>query len=30
MFFDPQGLLLIAGPCSLDNEAVCRAVVMGG
>ena len=26
MLFDPQRLLLIAGPCSLENEAVCRAV----
>ncbi len=25
MIFDPQKLLLIAGPCSLENEAVCRA-----
>jgi 2-dehydro-3-deoxyphosphooctonate aldolase (KDO 8-P synthase) len=24
--FDPQRLLLIAGPCSLEHEAVCRAV----
>ena len=24
--FDPQRLLLIAGPCSLEGEAVCRAV----
>lgn len=26
MLFDPQKLLLIAGPCSLENEKVCRAV----
>ncbi|MBI5693010.1 MAG: 3-deoxy-8-phosphooctulonate synthase [Verrucomicrobia bacterium] len=26
MLFDAQRLLLIAGPCSLENEAVCRAV----
>lgn len=26
MIFDPQKLLLIAGPCSLENERVCRAV----
>ena len=26
MLFDPQRLLLIAGPCSLENEATCRAV----
>jgi 2-dehydro-3-deoxyphosphooctonate aldolase (KDO 8-P synthase) len=26
MLFDPKRLLLIAGPCSLENEAVCRAV----
>ena len=25
MFFDPNKLLLIAGPCSLENENVCRA-----
>jgi 2-dehydro-3-deoxyphosphooctonate aldolase (KDO 8-P synthase) len=25
MLFDPQKLLLIAGPCSLENERVCRA-----
>jgi len=24
--FDPRRLLLIAGPCSLENEGVCRAV----
>ena len=24
--FDPKRLLLIAGPCSLENEKVCRAV----
>ena len=26
MLFDPTKLLLLAGPCSLENEAVCRAV----
>jgi len=26
MQFDPRRLLLIAGPCSLENESVCRAV----
>jgi 2-dehydro-3-deoxyphosphooctonate aldolase (KDO 8-P synthase) len=26
MLFDPDRLLLIAGPCSLENETVCRAV----
>lgn len=26
MLFDPKRLLLIAGPCSLENEAVCRSV----
>ena len=26
MLFDPNKLLLIAGPCSLENEGVCRAV----
>lgn len=26
MLFDPAKLLLIAGPCSLENETVCRAV----
>jgi 2-dehydro-3-deoxyphosphooctonate aldolase (KDO 8-P synthase) len=26
MIYDPARLLLIAGPCSLENEAVCRAV----
>jgi 2-dehydro-3-deoxyphosphooctonate aldolase (KDO 8-P synthase) len=26
MIFDPEKLLLIAGPCSLENEAVCRSV----
>ncbi|MDD2763639.1 MAG: 3-deoxy-8-phosphooctulonate synthase [Opitutaceae bacterium] len=26
MLFDPSRLLLIAGPCSLENEGVCRAV----
>lgn len=25
MIFDPKKLLLIAGPCSLENEKVCRA-----
>ena len=25
MLFNPQKLLLIAGPCSLENESVCRA-----
>jgi 2-dehydro-3-deoxyphosphooctonate aldolase (KDO 8-P synthase) len=25
MIFDPKKLLLIAGPCSLENESVCRA-----
>ena len=25
MLFDPNKLLLIAGPCSLENERVCRA-----
>ena len=25
MIFDPKKLLLIAGPCSLENETVCRA-----
>jgi 2-dehydro-3-deoxyphosphooctonate aldolase (KDO 8-P synthase) len=25
MLFDPSRLLLIAGPCSLENETVCRA-----
>ncbi len=25
MIFDPKKLLLIAGPCSLENEQVCRA-----
>jgi len=25
MLFNPQKLLLIAGPCSLENEQVCRA-----
>jgi len=29
MLFDPQRLLLIAGPCSLESEAVCRAVAEG-
>jgi 2-dehydro-3-deoxyphosphooctonate aldolase (KDO 8-P synthase) len=27
--FDPKRLLLIAGPCSLESEAVCRAVARG-
>lgn len=26
MIFDPAKLLLIAGPCSLENERICRAV----
>jgi 2-dehydro-3-deoxyphosphooctonate aldolase (KDO 8-P synthase) len=26
MLFDPAKLLLIAGPCSLENEKICRAV----
>lgn len=26
MLFDPAKLLLIAGPCSLENETICRAV----
>ncbi len=26
MLFDPKKLLLIAGPCSLENEQICRAV----
>ena len=26
MLFDPKKLLLIAGPCSLENERVCRSV----
>lgn len=26
MLFEPDKLLLIAGPCSLENERVCRAV----
>lgn len=26
MLFDPDKLLLIAGPCSLENERVCRTV----
>jgi 2-dehydro-3-deoxyphosphooctonate aldolase (KDO 8-P synthase) len=29
MIFDPARLLLIAGPCSLENEGVCRAVAEG-
>ncbi len=28
MLFHPQKLLLIAGPCSLENERVCRAVAV--
>ena len=27
--FDPKRLLLIAGPCSLESEAVCRSVARG-
>ena len=26
MLFNPKKLLVIAGPCSLENERVCRAV----
>ncbi len=26
MLFDPNHLLLLAGPCSLENERVCRAI----
>jgi len=26
MIFDPAKLLLVSGPCSLENEGVCRAV----
>lgn len=26
MIFDPKRLLLIAGPCSLESESICRAV----
>ena len=26
MLYDPSKLLIIAGPCSLENEGVCRAV----
>ncbi|OYU98776.1 MAG: 3-deoxy-8-phosphooctulonate synthase, partial [Verrucomicrobiales bacterium VVV1] len=26
MLYDPKKLLIIAGPCSLENEQVCRAV----
>ncbi|HYD82733.1 MAG TPA: 3-deoxy-8-phosphooctulonate synthase, partial [Opitutus sp.] len=26
MIFDPDKLLVIAGPCSLENETVCRSV----
>jgi 2-dehydro-3-deoxyphosphooctonate aldolase (KDO 8-P synthase) len=29
MLFDPKRLLLIAGPCSLENERVCRTVAEG-
>ena len=29
MIFDPVRLLLIAGPCSLENESVCRSVAEG-
>ena len=29
VLFDSQKLLLIAGPCSLENEAVCRQVAEG-
>lgn len=29
MLFDPKKLLLIAGPCSLENEKVCRTVAEG-
>lgn len=29
MLFDPKKLLLIAGPCSLENEQVCRTVAEG-
>lgn len=29
MLFDPKKLLVIAGPCSLENERVCRAVAEG-
>ncbi len=29
MLFDSKKLLLIAGPCSLESEAVCRAVAEG-
>lgn len=29
MLFDPEKLLLIAGPCSLENERVCRTVAEG-
>ena len=25
MIFNPKKLLLLAGPCSLENEQVCRA-----
>jgi len=29
MLFDPKKLLIIAGPCSLENERTCRAVAEG-
>ena len=29
VLFDPKRLLLIAGPCSLESESVCRAVAAG-
>ena len=29
MLFEPKKLLLIAGPCSLENEGVCRTVAEG-
>ncbi|MDR2676144.1 MAG: 3-deoxy-8-phosphooctulonate synthase [Opitutaceae bacterium] len=29
MIFDSSKLLLVAGPCSLENETVCRAVAAG-
>ncbi len=29
MLFDPKKLLLIAGPCSLENEKICRTVAEG-
>ena len=28
MIYDPKKLLLIAGPCSLENESVCRQVAV--